>query len=289
MKTKKTIILGASGFIGKYLFKHLKNKSKNVIGTYNRNKKKRLVKFDITRDSVEKFDLENIDYCIICSAMTKIDECKKNLKKSWDINVRGLEKNLILLSNREITPVFISSTTVFDGRGNEKEEDPKNPVNIYGEQKSLVEDFILENIKNYLIIRLGKVFGLNSGEGSLFADWLSDYQKGNSSRCIYDEKISMTYVGDVVRGIELLLDENKRGVYNLDSPYISSRFEFAKSFFDFLGIDDVRIKRCSMDELKLLEKRARNAYLDSSKFISETNFNFTPLKEIWKIIKDRNF
>ena len=50
----KTIIIGASGVIGYELFLELKKKNKNVVGTYNYNKKKRLIKFDIKKDNIIK-------------------------------------------------------------------------------------------------------------------------------------------------------------------------------------------------------------------------------------------
>ena len=50
----KTIIIGASGIIGYKLFKTLKERKIKVIGTYSKNKKPELVKFNILKDNVKK-------------------------------------------------------------------------------------------------------------------------------------------------------------------------------------------------------------------------------------------
>ena len=50
----KTIIIGASGIIGYRLFERLKKKEIEVIGTYSKNKRAGLIKFDILKDQIKK-------------------------------------------------------------------------------------------------------------------------------------------------------------------------------------------------------------------------------------------
>jgi dTDP-4-dehydrorhamnose reductase len=285
MGDKGILILGASGFIGRYLFDYLKNENHRVIGTYTKNKKPDLFFFDAISSSLEELPLDKMGYCIICSAISKIDECKTN-SHSASLNVIGLKKVIKTLKEKSIIPVFISSAAVFDGfRGNYKEDDIKNPQNVYGIQKKEVEDFIISDFKDYLIIRLNKIFGIARGDDGIFRNWLDKYKNNCEICCAYDEELSLTYICDVVRGIEKLIEKGKTGTFHIDSGIHKSRLEFAKDFFEYLRIDDAKIKTCSLDAFNFAEKRAKKSYLDSSKFINQTGFEFTSMEECYKIIK----
>jgi dTDP-4-dehydrorhamnose reductase len=286
MKKNGILILGASGFIGKYLFDFFKKKGINTIGTYNHHKREDLVFFDVTKSPIEKLPLKNLQYGIICSAVAKIDECKKDMVHSNKVNKLGLEKVVKNMLDESIIPVFISGTAVFDDfKGGYKETDLRKPKNIYGLQKKQMEDFIISNSDNYLIIRLGKVFGTQKGDEGIFFDWIKKYQNCERIACAYDENLSLTYVRDVVKGISKLLEKNKRGIFHIDSGIHKSRLEFAEDFFKYLNINDAKIEKCSLDDFNFADGRAKNPYLDASKFIEETGFKFTPLEECYKIIK----
>ncbi len=281
----KIIIFGASGLVGRYLF-NVFNESENLItGTYNKNKKAGLVYFDILNSSIEDLEIDGAKYAIISSAMVGVDNCFTNLKESKEINVYGIKKLIKELSEKHIIPVFISSVFVFDGNGNYTENDLRNPANEYGRQKMEVEDFITENIKEYLIIRLGRVFGIDKNEG-MFAEALDKYKQCMEILCNDYEDFSLTYSEDIARGIKKLLEKNKRGVFHIDSRVHKNRFEFITNFFDNLQIKDAKIKRISIDNLNFLEKRAKNQFMDSSKFISQTDFQFTPLEKCHGLIKE---
>lgn len=286
MKNKKILIFGASGLIGSYLYRLLKSENKEVIGTYNKNKKPGLVYFDMTNSSLDSLNAENFEYAVICSAITKLDKCKENPEYSYEVNVTGIERIIKELRKKEIIPIFISSAAVFDGdTGGYKEEDKRNPMSIYGKQKKEVEDFMTSNLRDYLIIRPGKVFGIKKGEGNLFTEWLEKYKRGEKILAADDERLSPTYAGDVARGISLLLNSNSRGFYHINSLEDYSRFEMVKDFFDYLNIKDANLIRCSIEDFDFLEKRMKNSYLDASKFIKETKFRFTDLRSCYDLIE----
>lgn len=285
---QRTLIIGASGLIGRYLFDFLKQQKREVVGTYNRNKNANLIHFDLLESPIKDLPIKNIKYGVICSAIAKIDECKKNPVYSRKVNVSGVEKIISYLSEKGIVPVFISGAVVFNGVGGEKEEDKRNPANLYGEQKKEVEDFIIENFKDYLIIRPGKVIGKKIKEGGLFADWLLKYKNKDKILCAYDEEMSVTYAGDLAKAISLLMKRDLRGIFHINPQWHYSRFQYALDFFSYLKIKDVKLERCSLDNFNFLDKRAKNAFLDSSKFIRETGFEFTKSGVLYEMIK-QNF
>ena len=92
----QTLIIGASGKIGKFL---INKKNKNYYYTYHKTKIKNGIKFDIIKNNInkiiEKYNIENV---VLLSAITDPDECNINKKKSNLINVtktKEVIKNLI--------------------------------------------------------------------------------------------------------------------------------------------------------------------------------------------------
>ncbi len=280
-----TLVFGASGLIGRYLYARLKNQGRAMIGTRHQNGGPDLLPFDLENPRLEDLPAENVRQAVICSAVTKLDKCKNNPDYSHRVNVLGMEDLIRQLTRRGILPVFLSSAAVFDGlTGNYREEDPVNPTTVYGRQKKQVEDFITKNCRDYLVIRPGKVFGIKPGEGVLFADWLDQYRQGREIRLADDEQLSPSLVSDVADGIALLLEKKARGIYHLNPREHYSRYDLAERFFKSLGLSDVRLTRCSIDDFGFAEIRPRNTYLDPTKFIRQTGFSFTTLEKCFKLI-----
>lgn len=277
-KNKKSIlIVGASGLIGQHTYDFLKSEGKEVIGTYNKNKREGLIYFDLFDSSLSSLPLEKISHTLICSAITNLDECKKNPEYSYEVNVIGIEKLISKLIQKKTTPIFMSSGAVFDGiQGGYTEKSERNPISLYGNQKVEVEDFIIHHTRDYLIIRPGKICDFNK----MFLDWLEKYKREDTILCANDEKQSFTSPGDIAKAIALLIERNSKGIYHINQPFYCSRFDLATRFFRELGIQDAKIKPCSLDDFGG-EKRAKCSFMDASKFIRETGFEFTKLEEYY--------
>ena len=95
----RVLIIGASGKVGKEIFKILKNKDKkstyDVFGTYYTNQIEGLEHLDITNLSVVEKFLEKINPTILIhtAAITYPLRCEENRELAWKINVEGT-KNL---------------------------------------------------------------------------------------------------------------------------------------------------------------------------------------------------
>ncbi|MEM0465179.1 MAG: SDR family oxidoreductase [Candidatus Pacearchaeota archaeon] len=286
-KMRGVLIFGASGTIGSYIYDLLKKNKYKVIGTYNKNPKDELIFFDLRKSSIKELNLNGINYAVICSALTKLDKINENPEISYEVNVRGTIRIIKELEENSIKPIFFSSASVFDGeKGGYKEEDERKPISIYGKQKVEVEDFIIKNIKEYIIIRPGKVFGYRKGEGVLFSEWLEKYYKNEEIKLADDEMLSPTFAGDIARGVKIIIEKNLNGIYHINYPFYYSRYEMCKKFFKKIGIRDAKITRCSIKDFNFLEKRMMKSYLDTSKFLKETRFKYTNIEDCFEKIKE---
>lgn len=273
-------IFGASGFVGSYLYNFYSQKYSCTLGTYFNQIQKNLIYFDILKSNLKDLNLNNIKYAIICSSESVIDRIKENPYNFFELNVKSQIRLLNELSNNYIIPIIISTDCVFDGnRGNYDEEDKKNPQNIYGQQKMIVEDFILNNLKKYLIIRTGKIHSSNMDSKNWLGQWIQSLQKGKSLECAIDQIFNPTHVNDLALGIDNLLHRNLTGIYHIAGSEIYSKYEIGLKICDRLSLSRSRINPVKINEIGLCEKRPCNTSLCNNKFVRITNHKFISLDE----------
>ena len=82
-------------------------------------------------------------------------------KKSHSINVKYTKNLISKIKNKDIHLIFISTEFVYSGnKGNYSEKSITNPINLYGRQKLLIENYI-KKYYNYSILRIAKTYGDN--------------------------------------------------------------------------------------------------------------------------------
>ena len=98
------VVIGASGKIGKYFFS---NKQKGLLLTYNKNKIKNGIKFDVLKDNIsDLIKRKNISKVVILSAYSDPDFCKKNRELSEKLNVIKTKKLISYLIKKKIYFIF---------------------------------------------------------------------------------------------------------------------------------------------------------------------------------------
>src|SRR5436190_18237183 len=140
----RTLILGASGFVGGYLFKALR-RDHTVHGTYSTGA---LPEADIEHLSL--LDVPEVksllrrpwDVVVHCAGMVDADACARDPHDAYLINIDGT-RNIARYSNARV--VFLSTDYVFDGsRHSYTEYDDPNPLSVYGRAKLQAEGSLLD-------------------------------------------------------------------------------------------------------------------------------------------------
>jgi len=268
MKQKKqkkiTGVLGASGLIGYGMYSLLKKRGEMVVGTYYGKKKDGLVPFNLLKDTFSVFD--RCSSVIISGAVTKIDECVTNAEVAYAVNVQKTIELIEYLLARDIKPVFLSSDQVFDGtRGNYREEDPVNPVNRYGTFKVMVEGFLQRARKDYLILRLSKIYTRRIEEGGMFADIVGQLQRGEIIKAATDKIFNPTEVGYVCRTIDEALQNGLTGMYHCAEARVMSSYDFVRMAAQEYGYPVTQVEAVTFDYYRMIEKRALNSSLNVEK------------------------
>ncbi len=134
------------------------------------------------------------------AAYTDVDGCESQPDKAFNINAEG-PKNLAEASlNAGTFLVHISTDYVFDGNKGAPyvEEDPMNPLGVYGRSKAEGEGYVRNLLpERHCIVRTQWLFGLH---GKNFVEAiLSQAQKRDVLRVVSDQRGSPMYAARISR------------------------------------------------------------------------------------------
>jgi dTDP-4-dehydrorhamnose reductase len=173
---------------------------------------------DITnQDQIENTIRQHNPWAIINAAgYVKVDEAEDNIKACFDANTIGAEILAIACKKFAIQYITFSSDLIFDGKKQSAyyENDPVNPLNIYGESKAQAEQLVLKVYPEAMVVRTSAFF--------------SPWDNYNFIKCVLDTLVnqhnfvaaddvfvSPAYVPDLVNVcIDLLIDKEK-GIWHL--------------------------------------------------------------------------
>ena len=289
------IIFGASGFLGRNLMWHLASAGHDVVGTYNSRAAPGLVKFDLANPNLSTLEQtgsaarnsQGFHFAVICSSITMMDECLEKPGPSYAVNVAGVKSLVDQLLARNIKPVFISTDYVYDGlSGSYSEDDERRPVLAYGRQKKEVEDYLMQSGREYLLVRLARLYSCNPAEGTLLTSIAGDLGQGKRLKLASDQVFNPTHVYDVCSAISLMMRNKMSGAYNVCAGEAMSRHGVGVMVKEALGIKTGKIEQCSLSEFSFPDKRPLNTSMANRKFVSETGFSFRSVSESLSYLVD---
>lgn len=188
---------------------------------------------------------------VIAAGMPKIAECEQDKARSRLVNVEGTLNLARQLSEAGLTVIYLSSDYVFDGRkGGYQDGDPTHPVTEYGAQKAEVERRLEEATGgNHLILRLGKIIGLEKGDGTLLDEMASRLTKGETLRAARDQIMSPMLDSDLIAAFFALQNRGERGLFNVCGRDSRSRAAMAQDLARRLGVASERVSEILIADL----------------------------------------
>ena len=156
----KVFIFGASGILGKELLNLLSKKNIQVIGTYFNNPLDKCFYNDFEdvehENNIEELLIkEKITVCVNCIVERQVDICEIDWKKIKKTNIDITNKISKICSKNNIHLTHISTDYVFDGLNPPYNYNSiPNPLQNYGISKLISEYRVLNNCKDFCIIRV---------------------------------------------------------------------------------------------------------------------------------------
>jgi dTDP-4-dehydrorhamnose reductase len=279
----ETIVIGATGFIGRYLLAAYRQVHPATVGTTRcREETPGLAYLDLEKPELKSLPLERCRFqaAIIAGAVTRVDECERDPAGSRRVNVTGTLRLIEQLHDHGLLPIFLSSDYVFDGRCAEGYADdaPLCPNTEYGRHKAEVEKALRDGGKPYLLLRLSKMYGTRRGDGTLLDEMASRLASGRSYRAAHDQIFNPTWVEDLPRAIMTIQGLGLRGVFNLCAPQAWSRYDLCLAVARELGLPKALAQRVSLDELPGSVKRPKSTRLVPARLARETDIRFAPVE-----------
>jgi dTDP-4-dehydrorhamnose reductase len=283
----KYLVIGASGFVGSNLLRHLRESGYDAMGTQSSARERDLVTFDLLNDRLADrvpqafFESGEKVSVIVAAVVSDMDRCLVEREKSHRINVVKTIRLIEDVASLGAKPVFISSNFVFDGvKGNYTEDDAVSPANEYGRHKAEVEAHLAKHVPQAFIARFDKIVGHGPHEKHLLANWYRELAAGRPLIALRGSLLAPTYVNDVARALVFAAERDLRGIHHVANAEFFYREELALQFSRALEQEAEVISR-PVEEFNFPDKRALKANLDGSRFAALAKMRFTPMREVF--------
>ena len=228
----KILIFGGSGLLGSELKSYFLKKKFKVFTTSHRKKADFLIK-KISKEKLKKI-IQKIKPNIIinCIALTDVDKCEKHIDNSLLLNAEVI--TLITDSIQELKLkthfVQISTDHVYNKSPSQKKnfENDVDLTNVYSITKYVGERNSL-NYDKSTVLRTN-FFGRSLIKSKIsYSDWIIKNLKNNKkfavSKNVFFSPVNLKYIGFIINKI---IKKKVYGIYNLGSPNVISKYEFAK-------------------------------------------------------------
>lgn len=268
----KILVTGAKGQLGNDVCIEARKRGYNPVGVD-------VAEMDITNKEQVEEVISRGDYDVVvhCAAWTAVDKAEEpELFETVEaVNALGTKYIADVCRDLDIPLMYFSTDYVFDGQGTTpwKEDDEKNPLNVYGLTKSEGEDYVLQNPKNW-ILRISWVFGAS---GQNFIRTMIRLGKSRDTLTVVDDQVGLpTYTVDLAKLTVDMIETDKYGIYNVcNTGDFISWYDFAKEIFHQAGMNKVKVVPVGSDQYPAKAKRPTNSRLNLEK-LSSNGFEQLP-------------
>ena len=203
---------------------------------------------DITNsDELQRFFSDhNFDYCINTAAYTNVEKAESEQKEAFLINAEGAYSLAKACKKHNVVLLHISTDYVFDGMAKTpyQEQDPTNPLNVYGASKLKGEQHIVDTWNKHFIIRTSWLY---SQYGQNFLNSMLQFAKQKKALTITtQQKGTPTNANELAQVlVTIIKTRNARyGVYHFSNQGEATWYDFAKAIFKATGeIDTVNLAK----------------------------------------------
>lgn len=268
-------IIGNKGMLGRDLEKSFRKCGLDYIGSD--------VELDILRpEELSRFGrLHHPTHIVNCAAYTAVDKAEEDARRAYQINAEGVRNIAEVSCEIGAKLIHISTDYIFNGESEKPltEDAPAEPLNVYGASKLQGEMNLIQEMKQYFIIRTAWLYG---EYGSNFVHTMLKLMKEQDQINVIDDQIgSPSWTVELSELIITIIqsDSEQYGVYNYSGEGSTSWFGFASSIYKLgqssgLIKGNCRIIPCDSESFITKAKRPTYSLLKKDKI--RNTFNFDP-------------
>lgn len=240
----KILVLGSNGQLGWELIRQGNNLGLTIKGLD-------LPDFDLTNTDQTEHAISKYKPSLIinAAAYTNVDGAETEQDLAFSINRDAPARLAHICSEQNVPLIHFSTDYVFDGQKDVpyKEDDPVNPLNVYGQSKLEGEIRIRARLEEHIIIRTSWLYGTHGN--NFVKTMISLGQKKESIQVVNDQFGSPTSTADLsdaVLKIASIIQNNDNitwGTYHYCGQGITSWHGFSQAIFNItINFTPLKIK-----------------------------------------------
>jgi dTDP-4-dehydrorhamnose reductase len=224
------------------------------------------------------FDRYRFAAVLDCAGVCALKSCELNPQMAWRVNVEGVSNLLEMCRQRQLRFVHLSIDLVFSGASpllsGYVENDPTDPVTVYGKTMVAAEKLILAGDPTACILRISLPMGVSFNGHAGAIDWIqSRFKKSKPATLFFDEIRTPTYTDCLNELCETVLASELAGLYHAGGPRRLSLFQIAQIINRVGGYDPKLLRGCPRIDAGPIPPRAGDVSLDSSKLSAALGFD----------------
>jgi dTDP-4-dehydrorhamnose reductase len=269
----RLLITGGLGLLGKEIARVFEGSA--GIRTTDREE------WDVTDPAACRREVDGFrpDVVIHCAAWTAVDGAEGEPERTRILNVEGTRN--VARACREVGALMVTFGTdyIFDGASSRpyREEDPANPLSVYGKTKWAAEQALREEGGNHLLVRTQWLFG-PAGK-NFIRTILEKTRQGQTLRVASDQVGCPTYSRDLAVAVRNLLGAGARGTVHFSSEGETSWFGLARHVLERSGLPAALLSPARTRELPYPAPRPAYGVLSKEKYRAITGASPRPWEE----------
>lgn len=235
-----TLVIGASGYLGRTVVSRLRRRGTEVSGTYCEHESPYAsIQFDFLTDDLSKKLVESAVDTVIFAATV---ERGPDLEDGGQAFRAAVLRLLEACDQRRF--VYVSSDAVFDGTdGQYDESDEPSPVTGYGRRLETFERIMSTKCPDYCIVRPSYLFGFSEGRLDRRLALACNRLQAGESIAYYDDYYkSPIEVNEAATVISTLAAREFTGIVHAGGPRTSA-YEFYRDAMEALDQPAPKIER----------------------------------------------
>ncbi len=256
---RKVLVTGSNGLLGQKITDLVLADGRVELIATSRGPNRHPVKTGYAYEDVDLLDTDRLtkaiahhrpDAIIHTAAMTNVDACETDPMGCQALNVEVVRTLSQLSEQHGIHLIHLSTDFVFDGEnGPYREDDPPNPLSLYGKSKLDSENILRQSACKWAILRTIIVYGVTADMSrSNIVLWAkSALEKGTPLNIVNDQWRTPTLAEDLAEACLLTATVEAEGIFHISGKDLFAIHELVEAVADFWGLDKSLINEVSAD------------------------------------------
>ncbi len=210
------------------------------------------------------------DVVIHCAAWTAVDRAESEAEAARLLNVEGTRNVARACRERGVLMVTFGTDYIFDGASTRpyREDDPANPLSVYGKTKWAAEEALREEGGDHLLVRTQWMFG---SAGKNFIRTITERARRGETLHVASDQIGCpTFSRDLAGAVRKLLEVGARGTVHFSSEGETSWFGLARHVLERCGLPAALVSPARTRDLPYPAPRPAYGVLSKEKYRAVT-------------------